>query len=124
MGKAVPILIGFLNSLLGIGGLADKVLGVIRKIRQSIENAIVKLWNFVKGKAGKLLSKILVADKKDKKAKEHGKISKGVEWWNDKITFENVGNAKHTLHFKGEGKNAKLYMQSKDDHVLSPLKQC
>lgn len=33
MGKTVPILIGFLASLLGIGGLADKVLGVIRKIR-------------------------------------------------------------------------------------------
>ncbi len=33
LGKTVPILIGFLASLLGIGGLADKVLGVIRKIR-------------------------------------------------------------------------------------------
>ena len=111
-------------SLLEIGGLADKVFGVIRKIRQRIENAIVKFWTFVKGKAGKLLSKIGVAekkDKKDKKAKEHGKISKGVEWWNDKITFENVENAKHTLYFKGEGKDAKLYMQSKDDHVLSHL---
>jgi hypothetical protein len=29
LGKAVPVLIGFLASLLGIGGLADKVLGVI-----------------------------------------------------------------------------------------------
>ncbi|WP_157450449.1 DNA/RNA non-specific endonuclease, partial [Chryseobacterium sp. CCH4-E10] len=90
---------------------------------QRIENAIVKFWTFVKGKAGKLLSKIGVGgkDKKEKKAKEHGKISKGVEWWNDKITFENVENAKHTLYFKGEGKDAKLYMQSKDDHVLSHL---
>ena len=70
LGKAVPVLIGFLASLLGIGGLADKVLGVIRKIRQRIENAIVKFWNFVKGKAGKLLSKIGVGnkDKKEKKA--------------------------------------------------------
>jgi hypothetical protein len=61
-----------LASLLGIGGLADKVLGVIRKIRQRIENAIVKFWTFVKGKAGKLLNKIGVSkkDKKDKKAKD------------------------------------------------------
>ncbi|SDM18462.1 hypothetical protein [Chryseobacterium taihuense] len=72
MGKAVPVLIGFLASLLGIGGLADKVLGVIRKIRQRIENAIVKFWTFVKGKAVKLLSKIGVGkkDKKEKKAKD------------------------------------------------------
>lgn len=68
LGKAVPVLIGFLASLLGIGGLADKVLGVIRKIRQRIENAIVKFWTFVKGKAGKLLSKIGVGNK-DKKGK-------------------------------------------------------
>jgi len=51
LGKAVLVLIGFLASLLGIGGLADKILGVIRKIRQGIENAIVKFWTFVKGKA-------------------------------------------------------------------------
>jgi hypothetical protein len=68
LGKAVPVLIGFLASLLGIGRLADKVLGVIRKIRQRIENAIVKFWTFVKGKAGKLLSKIGVR-KKEKKEK-------------------------------------------------------
>ena len=70
LGKAVPVLIGFLASLLGIGGLADKVLGVIRKIRQRIENAIVKFWTFVKGKAKGLLGKIGVGkDKVDKKDK-------------------------------------------------------
>ena len=78
LGRAVPVLIGFLASLLGIGGLADKILGVIRKIRQRIENAIVKFWNFVKGKAAKLLSKINVGgkkDKKDKKAKDERTIT-------------------------------------------------
>lgn len=70
LGKAVPVLIGFLASLLGIGGLADKVLGVIRNIRQRIENAIVKFWTFVKGKAKGLLGKIGVEkDKVDKKDK-------------------------------------------------------
>ncbi len=70
LGRAVPVLIGFLASLLGIGGLADKVLGVIRKIRQRIENAIVKFWNFVKGKVKGLLGKIGVGGKKDKKEKK------------------------------------------------------
>ncbi|NML57707.1 hypothetical protein [Chryseobacterium cheonjiense] len=73
MGKAVPVLIGFLASLLGIGGLADKVLGVIRKIRQRIENAIVKFWTFVKGKAGKLLNRLGVSKKK----KDDEKCEKG-----------------------------------------------
>ncbi|MDN4013702.1 hypothetical protein QX233_14585 [Chryseobacterium gambrini] len=69
LGRAVPVLIGFLASLLGIGGLADKILGVIRKIRQRIENAIVKFWNFIKGKAKGLLGKIGFGEKKSKKKK-------------------------------------------------------
>ncbi|WP_374461435.1 Rossmann-like fold-containing protein [Chryseobacterium taeanense] len=78
LGKAVPVLIGFLASLLGIGGLADKVLGVIRKIRQRIENAIVKFWTFVKGKAGKLLGKIGVG-KNDRKVKDERSVEKKQE---------------------------------------------
>jgi len=74
LGRSIPVLIGFLASLLGIGGLADKVLGVMRKIRQRIENAIVKFWNFIKGKARGLLGKMGVgkfnANKKDKKEKK------------------------------------------------------
>lgn len=74
LGKAVPVLIGFLASLLGIGGLADKVVGVIRKIRERIVKAITKFWTFVKSKAGTLLSKLGVkksgVDKKDKNAKK------------------------------------------------------
>lgn len=70
LGRAIPVLIGFLASLLGIGGLADKVIGVIQKIRERIVKAITKFWTFVKGKAGKLLSKIGVGSKKDKKEKK------------------------------------------------------
>lgn len=130
LGRAIPVLIGFLASLLGIGGLADKVIGVIQKIRERIVKAITKFWNFVKGKAKGLLGKLGVGskkgkydgkDKKDKETEQQGKVSKGLEWWNDKITFKNVENATHKLYFKGEGEGAKLYMQSKDDHVMNHL---
>ncbi|MDR6464751.1 hypothetical protein [Chryseobacterium sediminis] len=74
LGKAVPVLIGFLASLLGIGGLADKVVGVIRKIRERIVKAITKFWTFVKSKAGKVLSKLGIGKsgvaKKDKNARK------------------------------------------------------
>ncbi|WP_294232132.1 hypothetical protein [uncultured Chryseobacterium sp.] len=95
LGRSIPVLIGFLAALLNFGGLTDKVLGVIRKIRQRIENAIVKFWNFVKGKAGKLLSKIAIAnkDKKDKVKKEE-----------ENRTQEEM---KHDLH-KGISEGTKL----------------
>ncbi|OVE55795.1 hypothetical protein B0E34_16400 [Chryseobacterium mucoviscidosis] len=69
LGRAIPVVIGFLASLAGLGGLVDKVTGVVRKIRQRINNAIVKFWNFVKGKAKGLLGKIGFGDKKEKKKK-------------------------------------------------------
>lgn len=108
LGKAVPVLIGFLASLLGIGGLADKVLDVIRKIRQRIENAIVKFWTFVKGKAGKLLSKIGVAEKKDKKKEKVD--DKHINNMDSEIAPEPfmMNGEKHTLTFE----NGEVYMAS------------
>ena len=58
LGKSIPVLIGFLASFLGISGLADRVIGVIHKIRERIVKAITKFWTFVKGKAKRLLGKI------------------------------------------------------------------
>ncbi|MCF2218387.1 hypothetical protein H9Q08_03635 [Chryseobacterium sp. PS-8] len=110
LGRAVPVLIGFLASLLGIGGLADKILGVIRKIRQRIENAIVKFWNFIKGKAKGLLGKIGVGkfglDKKEKNKK--GKKDKKEK---DHITSESfsMSGKSHTLSFEDN----EIYMESK-----------
>ncbi|GAA5084386.1 hypothetical protein GCM10023210_04150 [Chryseobacterium ginsengisoli] len=70
LGRSIPVLIGFLASLANLGGLADKVIGVIQKIRLRIKNAIVKFWNFIKGKAKGLLGKIGFGDKKEKKEKK------------------------------------------------------
>ncbi|WP_294286578.1 hypothetical protein [uncultured Chryseobacterium sp.] len=72
--RAIPVVIGFLASLAGLTGLADRVVGVIQKISQRIRNAIVKFWNFVKGKAAKLLSKVRIGKfgkKKDKVDDKH-----------------------------------------------------
>ncbi len=113
MGKAVPVLIGFLASLLEIGGLADKVLGVIRKIRERIENAIVKFWTFVKGKAGNLLSKIGV-DHKEKKTKKDNK---------EKIYIEpeifSMSGKSHTLSFEDND----IYMESKKVKLSNKLER-
>ncbi|REC54338.1 hypothetical protein DRF62_10070 [Chryseobacterium piscium] len=116
LGRAIPVLIGFLASLLGIGGLADKVLGVIRKIRLRIENAIVKFWNFVKGKAKKLLGKIGFgkkdkADKSDKKKKE-SKEENAERDFNEKEKFETPRGDKHTLYFEDRGGKDVLMMRS------------
>ncbi|WP_426278697.1 phage tail protein [Chryseobacterium sp. S-02] len=130
LGRAVPVLIGFLASLLGIGGLADKVLGVIRKIRQRIENAIVKFWNFVKGKAKGLLGKFMGKSKKDNthEPEKQKKIDAGFIYLkeeekkvddnhNNKLTLEQAAIAAKKTKAKYPVFSS-LRAESKDDKII------
>ncbi len=57
LAKALPIVIGFLASLLGIGDLSKKVQGLIEKIRAKIDKAIDWVIMKAKAAAGKLFGK-------------------------------------------------------------------
>ncbi|MFY7843751.1 hypothetical protein [Chryseobacterium gambrini] len=130
LGRAVPVLLGFLASLLGIGGLADKILGVIRKIRQRIENAIVKFWNFIKGKAKGLLGKFMGKSKKDNihEPEKQKKIDAGFmylkeeekkadENHNNKLTLEQDNKAAKKTKAKYPVFSS-LKAESKDDKII------
>lgn len=105
LAKAIPVLIGFLASLLGIGGLASKVQKLIKKIRSRIDKAIDKV--------------ILKAKKWFKKAgsKVKGAAAKIFSWWKIKKNFKSKDGKSHKLFFKGTGKSAKLMVAS----VETPL---
>jgi len=115
LGRAIPVVIGFLASLAGLGGLVDKVIGVVRKIRQRINNAIVKFWNFIKGKAKKLLGKIGFGSKKeaikDSKAKEI-ENDPNKDWDDIQISFEAEDHHRHTLYFQDKGGQTVLMVAS------------
>ncbi|UMQ43427.1 hypothetical protein MKS83_06940 [Chryseobacterium sp. Y16C] len=130
LGRAIPVLIGFLASLLGIGGLADKVVGVIRKIRQRIENAIVKFWNFIKGKAKGLLGKFMGKSKKDNihEPEKQKKIDAGFIYLkeeekkvddnhNNKLTLEQATIAAKRTKAKYPVFSS-LRAESKDDKII------
>lgn len=110
LSKAVPVLIGLLASILGISGLADKVLGVIRKIRQRITTGITKFWNFVKEKGKGFLSKVGLGNKEDKNNIEQDeKFPDGKEKLFAKLRGSdqkiNVDGG-HTLKFENDGELA------------------
>ncbi|MEU9760056.1 hypothetical protein AB0D98_09810 [Streptomyces sp. NPDC047987] len=68
LAASVPLLIGFLASLLGIGGLANKVKSVFHAVSRPVNRAIDKIVDFIakKGKAfwNKLKTKRTVDEKK------------------------------------------------------------
>ena len=103
LAKSLPVVIGFLASLLGIGDLAKKVQGIVGKIRQRIDLAIDKVLQ----KAKKLLMK---GKKGVKDLKEKGLAS--IQWWKQKNKFKNNAGESHTLFFTGKGKSANLMIAS------------
>ncbi|MCX8533048.1 phage tail protein [Chryseobacterium luquanense] len=114
LGKAIPVVIGFLASLAGLGGITDKVVGVVRKISKRIENAIVKFWNFVKVKAKGLLGKLGFGGKKDKKKKNEEEKKDNVEegHFKRKEKFTTPRKAKHTLSVEDIGGKDVLMIRS------------
>ncbi len=110
LGKAVPVVIGLLASVLGIGGLANKVLGLVRKVRKRVQKALTKLWLKIK-KAGKKIWRKLGG-------KIKGGISKVIKWWEAKKKFKGDDGKSHKLFFKGSGKNTTLMVASEPKNYL------
>jgi len=130
LGRAIPVLIGFLASLLGIGGLADKVIGVIQKIRERIVKAITKFWTFVKSKAKGLLGKVVGKSKNENthEPEKQKKIDAGFiylkeeekkvdENHNNKLTIEQANKAAKKTKVKYPVFSS-LRAESKDDKII------
>lgn len=100
LAKAIPVVIGFLASLLGIGGLASKVQKLIKRIRARIDKAIDKV--------------ILKAKKWFRKAgsKVKGAVAKVFKWWKAKTSFKGDDGKNHKIYFTGEENAAKLMVAS------------
>lgn len=108
--KAIPLLIGFLASLLGISGLTNKVQKIIKKMRRRIDRAINKL--------------IRKVQKAFKKAMEKGKATvkagaeKIVAWWKARREFRTKKGEKHELYFKGSGNSLTAMVASMDPEAV------
>ncbi|MCC6626345.1 MAG: hypothetical protein IT340_02965, partial [Chloroflexi bacterium] len=94
LGKAIPVAIGFLASLLGLGGIAEKIKGVIEKIQKPINSMIDKLI----GGALKIAKKVGGAIK--------GLVGKGKDWAKKKLGKDEKGPDDRTPSQKQEAEEA------------------
>lgn len=92
----LSLAINFLAGFVGLGKVADKIMGVIAKIRAPIDKALDWLVGWIVKAAKSLIAK--------------GKAAVGaiVGWWKEKLGFTNKDGESHTLQFIGEGESAKL----------------
>ena len=111
LAKSVPVLIGFLASLLGIGGLVGKVQNIIKKIKTRIDKAIDFILKKAKKAAKKLLGKLGLGKKdKNKTDKQEGED----ETDHKTLAKQAVSELKQNT---GEGKDYETLRKEKEDQA-------
>ncbi|WP_333734281.1 phage tail protein [Streptomyces sp. IBSBF 3010] len=118
LAASVPLLIGFLASLLGIGSLAAKVKSVFHAVSRPVNRAIDKIVNFIakKGKALWNKSKSKTGDKNsDKKGRDETQkpLRPTV-----KVPF-NLADEAHTLTLEPTGSDVSVLMASSNELPLT-----
>ncbi len=100
LAKTVPVVISFLASVLGLGGISEKIKAIIEKIREPINAAI----DWVIKKAVELVRSVagFVGEKACAIA----------EWWRARTSFSTQGGEKHSLYFEGTEEDATLMLAS------------
>jgi hypothetical protein len=109
LAKVVPVLIGLLASLLGLGGLGDKIKKILETVRKPVNKAI----DFVVGKVVKLGKGVLRRVKNSKLGKAAARAKAKVK----------AGIAKGKAYVKAKATAAKKWVKGKIGGDPSQVKQ-
>lgn len=96
MARGLNVVIPFLAKFAGLGGIPDKLVALLKKIRAPIDKGLDKIVAWLGG----LLKKLGAAARKL------------LTWWKKKVPVT-AGGESHTLTFDGEKDSAKLVLKSR-----------
>ncbi|MFJ6436206.1 hypothetical protein [Streptomyces sp. NPDC091416] len=112
LAASVPLLIGFLASLLGIGSLANKVKQVFHAVARPVNRAIDKIVDFIAKKGKRLWTKLKGRSKPEEDRGEGNKNAKPTEEpFRRRVPFSMAGS-KHTLIADSTNKATPLLIAS------------
>ncbi|MGY6521116.1 MAG: DNA/RNA non-specific endonuclease [Mongoliitalea sp.] len=99
LANAVPVVIGFMANLLGIGSLASKVIGIITQIQARVAQGITFLWVKIKELGKSFLKKIGLGSENESKnePEKQKKIDAGISYMKEEERRQDQdGNGKLT----------------------------
>jgi hypothetical protein len=99
MANTLTVIIAFLAKFAGLGNIPEKVVGIVKKIRQPIDKGLDKIVTWL----GNMLKKIVSGVK--------GAVGSLFQWWKKKIPID-TGGEKHSLYFQGEEDSAEPMVAS------------
>jgi hypothetical protein len=119
LAKSIPVLIGFLAALLGVGGLADKVKSVIQAISRPVMKVVDWVVDKIAGVAKKFWAKLKGAfGKKDGKDKKAGAGAPGQLKLQEAFAMHGAG---HTLYATSVNGRVRVTMASYKRQYLGDL---
>jgi hypothetical protein len=110
LARAIPLLIGFLASLLGLGGVAEKIREFVFKVQTKVDKAIDKAIAKVVGVVKKISGNVKAAAKTL------------LAWWKRETRFA-AGGESHRLFFTGGAKSAAMRVASDEMSLRDFLAQ-
>ncbi|MEN8132551.1 MAG: DUF4157 domain-containing protein [Pseudomonadota bacterium] len=104
MARTVPVVIGFLARLLNLGGIAERIKGIIKGIQARVDAAIDKVVGFIVKKAKSLFLK----------GKAFGaEVGRRVfQWWRARHGFQSTDGQQHSVYIQGSEHRARLMIAS------------
>jgi hypothetical protein len=99
LASTLVLVISFLARLVGLGGIPQRLVGIVQKIRKPIDKGLDRIVDWL----GALLKKIGSAAK--------GAVASFLSWWRKKEPVSGGGES-HTLTFEGERTGAQLVLKS------------
>lgn len=124
LARGLPVVISLLAGVLGLGGLASRVSGVLKKVTAPVNKVIDRVTDRVIAFARKLVAKGKAGAKKVRKA-ARAVISalkvKLTAFWTFRKGFRSKDGGAHRMFYRGTGKGAKLKVKSKEQAVVDFL---
>ncbi|MCE7991879.1 MAG: DUF4157 domain-containing protein [Roseivirga sp.] len=111
MGRGVPVILGLLANLAGLGGIGKSVSKVIKTIQKPVDKVVDPIIGWLVKQGKKLYGKGKgVYDKGKKKLKDLK--NRFVNWAKNKKGFKDKSGKSHEIFYKTKGKKAELWMAS------------
>jgi phage-related protein len=100
LARTIPIIIGFLARLLGISGVADKIVSTVKKIQSKVDKAVDKVIEKVVGGIKKLVGAGKAA------------VASVLQWWRAGKTFTGGDGKPHTISVDRRDNRAVITVRS------------
>jgi hypothetical protein len=111
MGRAMPIVIGFLANQVGLSGIGRRIAEIIGAVREMVDRALTWLVNRAVDTGFAIFDR-LMAMGRSAVAAGRDMIRNFLNWWRMRKPFRASDGESHTLYYDGNATNAKLKVAS------------